>query len=146
MDQRIVVGRTKVFIFHRQPHHPMSLFEVSQCLQSFVQTTVKAIKQLHQLGFAHGDIRRANICFNADCEAVLIDFDRAVDKCAVSLEQDWNAFCHMFSQIGLGQDWDNFVPSVESLIAQDEPEFRVPEGVQGQVTVRTVLERRSRPK
>ena len=115
-------------------------------MQSFAQTTVIAIKQLHQLGFAHGDIHLPNICFNADYEAVLIDFDRAVTESAWTLEQDWKAFCHMFSQFGLGQDWDNFVPSVESLIAQDEPEFRVPEGVQGQVTVRTVLERRPRPK
>ena len=117
-------------------------------MQSFAQTTVIAIKQLHQLGFAHEDIRLPNICFNADCEAVLIDFDRAVTEYPRSLEEDWKAFCHMFSRITitLGQDWDNFVPNVESLIAEDEPEFRVPEGVQGQVTVRTVLERRPRPK
>ena len=35
------------------------------CVKNISKNVVQAIKELHALGFVHGDIQLPNVCFNA---------------------------------------------------------------------------------
>ena len=68
-----------VFMFKKQQEQPLSKALAKLCLGDFVRQAVCALKELHELGFAHLDVRLPNVCFTHDGEVRLIDFDRAVD-------------------------------------------------------------------
>ena len=61
------------------------------CVKNISKNVVQAIKELRALGFFHGDIQLPNVCFNAEYQAVLIDFDRANKYLSVCM-MDWTNF------------------------------------------------------
>ena len=65
-----------IFEFDAQPHQPLTQNEVSLCLENFIEQAVKALTELHEIGYAHCDVRLPNFCFSNEYEAMLIDFDR----------------------------------------------------------------------
>ncbi|KAI6654984.1 hypothetical protein LOD99_11446 [Oopsacas minuta] len=67
-----------IFQFDAQPHQPLSQPEAKKCLGDFVEHAIRALRELHGIGFAHSDVRLPNFCFSDQYEAMLIDFDRAV--------------------------------------------------------------------
>ena len=79
--------RTKVFFaFEVLPYSPLTVENVSKCLKEFIQSLKEAITEFHEAGFAHLDIRLENVCFNGQCEAVLIDLDRAQPRACNATE------------------------------------------------------------
>ena len=56
------------------------LWSVGTTPGSSVKKIHEALSELHSIGFAHADVRLANICFNHEYEAVLIDLDRCVRR------------------------------------------------------------------
>lgn len=46
-------------------------------LVKYVSGVVLALKELHEFGMAHLDVRMDNVCFDSDNNVVLIDLDRS---------------------------------------------------------------------
>ncbi len=59
---------------------PATKEEARAALRTFVHDLVEAITELHEVGYAHLDIRLENVCFNECKHAILIDLDRSVEK------------------------------------------------------------------
>ena len=47
----------------KQPHYPMDRGEARECLHDLVIKVAIAIRDLHNHGWAHQDIKLDNICF-----------------------------------------------------------------------------------
>ena len=54
---------------------PLARSDAIKCLRALVEGIMKAISELHNLGFSHNDIRLPNVCFNDSYEPVLIDIE-----------------------------------------------------------------------
>ena len=62
---------------------PLTYREAGHCLLPLVEDVKKALEELHDLGFAHIDVRLNNICLketSSGMMAVLIDFDFVMDS------------------------------------------------------------------
>ena len=64
-----------VHVFQKHVKH-MNGQEARRCLIDFVPRVRESLIQLHNLGYAHLDVRLPNICFTPDGDVRLIDFDR----------------------------------------------------------------------
>ena len=66
---------------------PMKQEAAKKFLIPFVSSVLFALNELHGLGLAHLDIRLANVCFDSDNRAILIDLDRCkdVNNCALAM-------------------------------------------------------------
>ena len=62
-----------LFQFDAQPHQPLSKVEARKCIRDFVSQAKRALEELHQLKYAHIDVRLPNFCFSHNYEAMLID-------------------------------------------------------------------------
>ena len=56
---------------------PLTLSTAQAVLPQLVQSVCNAISELHTIGYAHLDVRLANICFDNGRRAMLIDLDRS---------------------------------------------------------------------
>ena len=56
---------------------PMDPTKAKKNIVMFVKSVVAAVQELHESSLAHNDIRLANICFDENRQAVLIDLDRS---------------------------------------------------------------------
>ena len=75
-----VVALHSAFFRNKRFLSPLSSDQVTQCLEDFVRNTAIAIKELHDHGVAHLDIRLPNICFvneKSKFRVMLIDLDRS---------------------------------------------------------------------
>ena len=75
-----VIALHSIFFRNKRFLPPLSSDQVTQCLKDFVRSTAIAIKELHDHGFAHLDIRLPNICFvneKSTFRVMLIDLDRS---------------------------------------------------------------------
>ena len=73
-------------VFYKYPAQiaPLHKREVAQCLYEFMMQTATALEELHDLGFAHLDVRIPNICFaqiGGKYIVKLIDLDRCSQNC-----------------------------------------------------------------
>lgn len=59
---------------------PLTSSTARKLLAQLVPSVCRAITELHNIGYAHLDVRLANICFKIDGRAMLIDFDRSCPK------------------------------------------------------------------
>ena len=96
---------------------PLTEEEAKECLMCFAKGVFAAIKQLHEDGYAHLDIRLPNICIDpVTFEPVLIDLDRGgycrdiadPEKYEKSCMYDLKgspAECYDWRQFGLMLDW-----------------------------------------
>ena len=96
---------------------PLTEEQAKECLMCFAKGVFAAIKQLHEDGYAHLDIRLPNICIDpVTFEPVLIDLDRGrkceekedIAKYNQSCMYDLrgaNAKSHDWRQFGLMLDW-----------------------------------------
>ena len=64
-----------VHVFQKHVKH-MNGQEAKKCLIDFVPHVRESLIQLHNLGYAHLDVRLPNICFTPNGDVRLIDFDR----------------------------------------------------------------------
>ena len=67
--------RNMTYRYRRVCYNPMNFDEASRCWPYLVKEVMVALKELHDIGFSHLDIRLPNICFNKNFEAVLVDID-----------------------------------------------------------------------
>ena len=51
-------------------------FQASKYLRTVSEKIYTALVELHSFGYAHGDVRLPNVCFNSNYDAVLIDMER----------------------------------------------------------------------
>lgn len=63
-------------------------------LVEFVSQMKNALEELHNLGYAHNDIRLPNICLSTDRKLKLIDFDRAMAAKSKYAARNNNHFFH----------------------------------------------------
>ena len=86
--RRVGPARVKLYKF---PTHlpPLHKHEVEECLFDFMTRTATALKELHDIGFAHLDVRVPNICFaKEDGKYIvkLVDLDRCIpNSCGLDL-------------------------------------------------------------
>ena len=73
---RRTVSEKLLFKYPMVHFNPLKDKEASQCLRTLVEKVKVALDELHSYGFSHNDVRVANIAFNENYEAVLIDLDR----------------------------------------------------------------------
>ena len=76
VDILYCISNLHIFKFERQEYQPLSEKEASKCLADFVTQALKAVKELHDFGYAHNDVRLLNFCFSKNFTLKLIDFDR----------------------------------------------------------------------
>ena len=76
---RAVPYKKFLFTYPIVHFNPLEDKEASQCLRTLVMKVKVALDELHSYGFSHNDVRVANIAFNKNYEAVLIDLDRCYD-------------------------------------------------------------------
>ena len=69
-------SKTPVFVSDKLPEPPLSKQEAIECLFDLISQVADALHELHDLGYAHLDVRLPNICFTRDGMVKLIDFDR----------------------------------------------------------------------
>ena len=72
------VYSAKFFQFESHPYQLRDPKQLRKCMLEFVQQARDALRSLHNLGYAHTDVRLHNICFSKDCVLKLIDFDDVV--------------------------------------------------------------------
>ncbi len=73
------------------------------CISDLINETAEALKELHDTGYAHGDVRLPNICFQCDREdyiVVLIDLDR---MCAANKSSGYLSTAANKDWVQLGQ-------------------------------------------
>ena len=90
---------------------PLTEEQARECLKCFGEGVFAAIKQLHEHGYAHLDIRLANICIDpATFEPVLIDLDRGC-KCKEKADPEKYSQSCMYDLPGAAAenyDWRQF--------------------------------------
>lgn len=72
--------RLKFYMFPKEIS-PLTKSEAEQCLCDLIIKTATALQELHNLGYAHLDVRLPNICFTANGAnnyVKLIDLDRVI--------------------------------------------------------------------
>ena len=72
-----VYSLSTFFQYESHPHHFETLSEVREYLVPFVTEALNALKELHDLDYAHTDVRLPNFCVSRDYQLMLIDFDRS---------------------------------------------------------------------
>ena len=75
-----MIPRTRFFTFPYL-YEPLDILSIQDCFKWFARSVLLALEELHEIGYAHLDVRPPNICFRHvtdDWEAVLIDLDRAI--------------------------------------------------------------------
>ena len=66
------------FQFESHPYQLRDPKQLRKCMFKFVQQARDALRSLHNLGYAHTDVRLHNICFSKDYVLKPIDFDDVV--------------------------------------------------------------------
>ena len=64
------------FLFDAQDEPPLTRDDAANCLGDLVQQVAAVLERMHELGWAHLDVRLPNICFTQDGCVRLIDLDR----------------------------------------------------------------------
>ncbi len=76
-DMKTIDGM--IYFKYKALNIPATKEEARADLCTFVHDLVEAITELHEVGYAHLDIRLENVCFNECGHAVLIDLDRSIE-------------------------------------------------------------------
>ena len=71
------IGPMVFFVFHAVKYNNLSKDIAKTCLGELANGIARGLRTLHDLGFAHLDVRLPNVCVGEDFEVKLIDFDRA---------------------------------------------------------------------
>ena len=69
--------KTHLFCYDKVPFGPLREDQAHKCLKTLSEKIAAALEELHGFGFAHGDVRLPNVCFNINYDAVLIDMERS---------------------------------------------------------------------
>ena len=72
----MIQPRCSFFVFEAQDEQPLSRADAASCIGDLVEQVVVVLQRLHDLGWAHLDVRLPNICFTRDGNVRLIDLDR----------------------------------------------------------------------
>ena len=72
-----VYSVSSFFKYESHPHHFETLTEVRECLVPFLTEALNALKELHDLDYAHTDVILPKFCVSRDYQLMLIDFDRS---------------------------------------------------------------------
>ena len=75
-----VIGRMVFFVFHAVKYNNLSKDIAKTCLGELANGIARGLRTLHDLGFAHLDVRLPNVCVGEDFEVKLIDFDISCTK------------------------------------------------------------------
>ena len=80
VDECVELKRKKGFMQFTKVIYPLERKEAQQCLMDLLQESAKALRKLHDAGFAHLDVRLENIAFKLNPDGgsvnvILIDFD-----------------------------------------------------------------------
>lgn len=62
-------------MYHKVLYNPLMVDEAEPCLKEVVIKVNHAVKELHNLGFQHGNLIFRNICYNKMFKPVQIDLD-----------------------------------------------------------------------
>ncbi len=83
-DMKTYDGKT--YFQYKALNVPATKEEARAVLRTFVHDLVEAITELHEVGYAHLDIRLENVCFNECGHVILIDLDRSDDITSSSFD------------------------------------------------------------
>ena len=72
-----LISELDFFVFHAVKYNNLSKAIAKTCLGELAGGIANGLNTLHDLGYAHLDVRLPNVCVSADFEVKLIDFDRA---------------------------------------------------------------------
>ena len=72
----VMTRTTNVFSYDKVPYGPLKEQQACKYLKTLSEKICAALEELHRFGYAHSDVRLANVCFNSNYDAVLIDMER----------------------------------------------------------------------
>ena len=75
------VAGKDIFVYPKVFYGLLEPLQARRCLRTLVKKIHEALSKLHSIGFAHADVHLANICFNHEYEAVLIDLEEEYVPC-----------------------------------------------------------------
>ena len=84
-----VIQKPNIIHYDKVPFGPLEEDQACKYLRTLSQKICAALEELHGFGYAHGDVRLPNVCFNSHYDAVLIDMDR----CTRIEENEQAALC-----------------------------------------------------
>ncbi|KAL5503190.1 hypothetical protein EMCRGX_G010102 [Ephydatia muelleri] len=93
--------KAKFFLYERQEHQLVNFrnSELKPYLCSIAAGIKHALDEFHKCGYAHLDVRTANVCYHQS-KVTLIDLDRAVPCSETSVKQYGNSFMYTFPEKG----------------------------------------------
>ena len=61
--------------YEKVHYDPLSFEEAKDCVLSLIEGIHVALREFHEDGIVHYDVRLPNVCFSRDCKAVLTDLE-----------------------------------------------------------------------
>ncbi len=84
-DGQPIIFLKKFFFKYPAMLPPLKKRDISSgVLIKLVNGTIAALQELHDLGYAHNDVRLENICFTTDHKPVLIDLERKIEESGIA--------------------------------------------------------------
>ena len=87
------VGNMSAMMYSKVVHNSLSVHEIRRCAYFFTKEILLSLQSLHDIVFAHCDIKSDNICVNTDYQLVLIDLDRVTPSTYQVPEKTYGKSC-----------------------------------------------------
>ena len=101
----VVISHRETFFVFKRHLKPLSRSEAKPCLVDLTERVRQALEEVHDLGFAHLDVRLSNICYTRNGDVQLIDFDRIQPTKDPPPVVYGDAFMYTGSDTSSGLDW-----------------------------------------
>ena len=110
------------FLFDAQDEPPLTRDDAANCLGDLVQQVAAVLERMHELEWAHLDVRLPNICFTQDGHVRLIDLDRVHHLYDVCLDEYRGSFLYQLpDDVPItGVDWRQLGVLIYSVLHRAE--------------------------
>ena len=121
------IRELQFFVFPAVKYNNLSKAIAKTCLGQLADGIANGLKTLHDLGYAHLDVRLPNVCVSATFEVKLIDFDQAT---LVQSYQNTNFFMYTLEKEGKSSqdlDWKQLgllLFTLSSDVKKDQQELK----------------------
>ena len=95
----LMIDLCPFYVFEAQDKQPLCRADAANCLGDLVQQVVSALQRMHDLGWAHLDVRQPNICFTRDGNIRLIDLNRVHHVSEVSVDEYCDSFLYQREEL-----------------------------------------------
>ena len=92
----LMIDLCPFYVFEAQDEQSLSRADAANCLGDLVQQVVSVLQRMHDLGWAHLDVRLPNVYFTRDGHVRLIDLDQVHHVSDVSVDEYSDSFLYQW--------------------------------------------------